>query len=270
MAKGEADEVVDAEQLAALRDRLLAEIGNIASVEAAAGWAQVALAAKNKLAVPDAKRVEDVFEWRLSELAEAGTEPASDALAIADSGPHETSTTASTDFDRSDGIDKSLLAVAAALPQPGAPSRCRQAAMPQSAVASHPTRITFATCSRARSAARRAMNSPCRSAVSIIARSIAPATNELGGRRSYRRAPSRTPVVSARLPAAEGWRLAGMGQAPRLRRSAIRLSTLAAGSIAHLPCWSLRGPGWPNTLSGDRWNRWLPQRSSVHERRVET
>jgi hypothetical protein len=113
MAKGEADEVVDAEQLAALRDRLLAEIGNIASVEAAAGWAQVALAAKNKLAVPDAKRVEDVFEWRLSELAEAGTEPASDALAIADSGPHETSTTASTDFDRSDGIDKSLLAVAA-------------------------------------------------------------------------------------------------------------------------------------------------------------
>jgi hypothetical protein len=114
MAAGKAPAIVDAEQSAALRDRLLAEIGNMASTEAAGGWAREALAAKNKLAGPDAKRVEDAFEQRLSELASAGTDPASDdALAIADARPHETSTAASTDRDRSDRIDKSLLAVTA-------------------------------------------------------------------------------------------------------------------------------------------------------------
>src|SRR5262245_27176112 len=98
MARGNAPAIVDPEQSGALRDGLLAEIGNIASAELAAGWARKALAAKNKLAAPDAKRVEDAFEQRLSELAEAGTEPASDGLAIADSSPHETSPTASTDL----------------------------------------------------------------------------------------------------------------------------------------------------------------------------
>jgi hypothetical protein len=37
-----------------------------------------------------------------------------------------------------------------ALSQPGAPSLCRQAAFASSTAASHPIRITFATCSRAR------------------------------------------------------------------------------------------------------------------------
>jgi hypothetical protein len=114
IAKGEPPAIVDAEQSAALRDRLLADIGNIASAELAASWAREALAAKNKLAALDAKLVEDAFERRLSELASAGTDPASDhALAIADAGLPETSTTASTDLDRSEGIDKSVLAVAA-------------------------------------------------------------------------------------------------------------------------------------------------------------
>jgi hypothetical protein len=114
MAKGESPTIVDAEQSAALRDRLLAEIGNIASAELVAGWALEALAGKNKLAAPDAKRVEDALERRLSEFASAGTDPARDnALTIADADPHETGTTASTDHDRSEGIDKSVLAVAA-------------------------------------------------------------------------------------------------------------------------------------------------------------
>jgi hypothetical protein len=114
LTKGEAPAIADPEQSAALRDRLLAEIGNIASAEAAAGWARNALAAKNQLATPDAKRVEEAFERRLSELASAGTDAASDdALAIAAADPHEGSTTASTDLDQSDGIDKSVLAVAA-------------------------------------------------------------------------------------------------------------------------------------------------------------
>ena len=75
MTKGEARAIIDGEQSAALRDRLLAEIGNITSAELAANWAREALAAKNKLAAPDAKLVEDIFEQRLSELASAGTNP---------------------------------------------------------------------------------------------------------------------------------------------------------------------------------------------------
>ena len=118
--EGEGAAIIDGEQSAVLRDRLLSEIGNIASAELAAAWAREALASKNKLVAPDAKRVEDAFEQRLSELASAGTDAASDhALAIAGAGPPETSTTASTDLDRSEGInrsegiDKSVLAVAA-------------------------------------------------------------------------------------------------------------------------------------------------------------
>ena len=113
MTKGEAAAIIDGEQSAALRDRLLAEIGNIGSAELAANWAREALAAKNKLAAPDAKLVEDSFEQWLSELASAGTNPSNDnAPAIADADPQETATTAST-VPRSEGIDKSVLAVAA-------------------------------------------------------------------------------------------------------------------------------------------------------------
>src|SRR6516225_1130183 len=52
-----------------------------------------------------------------------------------------------------------------------------------SADASNPIRIIFATCNHGRSAAKRATNSPSRSAARITARSIAPATNGHGGRR---------------------------------------------------------------------------------------
>jgi ERF superfamily len=102
MANGEVAAIIDGEQSAVLRDRLLAEIGNIASAELAAAWAREALASKNKLVAPDAKRVEHAFERRLSELASAGADPASDDVLA-----QAMSTTAS------EGIDKSVLAVAA-------------------------------------------------------------------------------------------------------------------------------------------------------------
>ena len=57
MANGEAAAIIDGEQSAVLRDRLLAQSGNIASAELAAAWAREALASKNKLVAPDAKRV---------------------------------------------------------------------------------------------------------------------------------------------------------------------------------------------------------------------
>src|SRR5262249_51771277 len=115
LTKSEPSAMLDDEQSAILRDRLLAEIGEIASAERAVSWAQEALAAKNKLTASDAKVVEDTFEHRLSELASAGTSPSKNDLpAIADAGrQEETSRTASTEADQSVGIDKSVLAVAA-------------------------------------------------------------------------------------------------------------------------------------------------------------
>src|SRR5262245_8248683 len=61
VAKGEPSAILDGEQSATLRDRLLAEIGEITSTERAASWAQEALAAKNKLAASDAKLIEDTI-----------------------------------------------------------------------------------------------------------------------------------------------------------------------------------------------------------------
>ena len=113
--KREHSAIIDGEQSAALRERLLAEIGEITSAERVTSWAQEALPAKNKLAASDAKRVEETFEQRLSELASAEISPSKNDLpAIADAGRQgETSRAASTEPDQSVGIDKSLLAVAA-------------------------------------------------------------------------------------------------------------------------------------------------------------
>jgi len=114
LTKSESSAMLDDEHSAILRDRLLAEIGEIASAERAVSWAQEALAAKNKLAAGDAKLVEDTFEQRLSALASAGTTPSkNDAPAIADGEPQRTVSTASAHPDQSVGIDKSVLAVAA-------------------------------------------------------------------------------------------------------------------------------------------------------------
>src|SRR5262245_14144942 len=57
------------EQSAVSREKLLAELGNITSVDVAAGWAREALTAKNSLTASDAKLVEDAFEQRLLELS---------------------------------------------------------------------------------------------------------------------------------------------------------------------------------------------------------
>ena len=58
--------VLPADQSAALRDRLLGEIGELQSPESATSWAREALAAKNRLTADDAKVVEDAFEQRLA------------------------------------------------------------------------------------------------------------------------------------------------------------------------------------------------------------
>jgi hypothetical protein len=102
--KGEIPLTLDPEQSAAVRERLLAELGNITSADSVPNWARGALSAKNSLTATDAKLVEDAFERRLSEL------PSSDAAA---SRPEVIATTERADSRQAKGIDKSILTVAA-------------------------------------------------------------------------------------------------------------------------------------------------------------
>src|SRR5262244_970401 len=74
---GERPAPLDPEQSAALREKLLTELGTVTSADLAAIWAQEALTAKNSLTATDAKLVEDAFERRLLEL------PSSEAAAPA-------------------------------------------------------------------------------------------------------------------------------------------------------------------------------------------
>ena len=60
------------DELAAVRDRLLGELGGLPSQESVTSWAQGALAAKNRLTADDAKLVEQAFEQRLLDPLPAG------------------------------------------------------------------------------------------------------------------------------------------------------------------------------------------------------
>jgi hypothetical protein len=114
-AKLERAVILDPEQSAALREKLLTQLGNIISADLAAAWAREALSAKNSLTATDAKLVEDAFERRLSEIpssdAAASSNDESSGPEIAD--PQVIATTASIDAGQAKGIDKSVLAVAA-------------------------------------------------------------------------------------------------------------------------------------------------------------
>jgi len=112
---GERSAPLEPEQSAALREKLLMEVANIASADLASAWAREALTAKNSLTATDAKLVEDAFERRLSEL------PSSDAAAPSNHessvpqtvGPQVIATPKITDLGQAKGIDKSILTVAA-------------------------------------------------------------------------------------------------------------------------------------------------------------
>jgi ERF superfamily protein len=81
--------MLDPDQSAKLRDKMLIEISTLASSDLTMDWAKQGLAAKNTLTAADAKLVEAAFERRLAELASAGEAPAPGT-----------------------GIDKSILALA--------------------------------------------------------------------------------------------------------------------------------------------------------------
>jgi ERF superfamily len=113
---GERQSILEPEQTAALREKLLTAVGSITSADSAAIWAREALAAKNRLAAADAKLVEDAFERRLSELAPTGTVGAADDVApttrVERVGVHEMRAKGNDDLDQPNGIDKSTLVIA--------------------------------------------------------------------------------------------------------------------------------------------------------------
>ncbi|MGB7101973.1 MAG: ERF family protein, partial [Xanthobacteraceae bacterium] len=64
-----AKQILGAEASVALRERLIAGVGNLASADDAALWAHRSLSEKNKLTAADALLVEEGFEARLKDLA---------------------------------------------------------------------------------------------------------------------------------------------------------------------------------------------------------
>jgi hypothetical protein len=110
--------VLAVDQSAALRDRLLAEIGNISSTELAASWAGAALGVKNSLRASDAKVVEDAFEQRLAHVGSSSeTTTSSDNEGsdpeVAAVGTPQPPRAEYADPYLAQGIDKSALAVPA-------------------------------------------------------------------------------------------------------------------------------------------------------------
>jgi hypothetical protein len=114
-AKLEPALTLNPDQSAALREKLLTELGYITSADLAAAWARDVLTAKNSLSAGDAKLVEDAFEQRLSDL------PSSDGVALSNddsSVPQIVESqviapTESAEAGQVKGIDKSILALAA-------------------------------------------------------------------------------------------------------------------------------------------------------------
>jgi hypothetical protein len=101
-----------AEASAALRDRLVAELSNLACGDDAAVWAHRSMAEKNKLIAADAHRVEQAFQARMTSFAPPAEPPAS-GQTEQESNPHG-SKPAQPKKKRSQpkGIDKSTLHLA--------------------------------------------------------------------------------------------------------------------------------------------------------------
>jgi hypothetical protein len=112
-AKLEPAVTLNPDQSAALREKLLTELGYITSADLAAAWARDALTTKNSLCAADAKLVEAAFERRLSELpsSEAATPSNDDPRVPQIASPQVIATNESTGT-QAQGIDKSILTVA--------------------------------------------------------------------------------------------------------------------------------------------------------------
>jgi hypothetical protein len=110
--KGEPCAILEPAQSADLRDKLLAEIGELTRADLTMTWARQALAAKNRLSESDAKLVEAAFEQRLADFADTAAPGDSDASMPPVEGPQQTRATPADDGDAT-GIDKSVLTISA-------------------------------------------------------------------------------------------------------------------------------------------------------------
>jgi hypothetical protein len=113
--KSNAAVVLEEAQSAALRDKLLAEVADLACVDTAVAWAAQALGAKNSLVSADAKLLGEAFEQKLSGLSSSTV---SEVLAEQSGAPPEAIPqvelgSAPAGNPQPKGIDKSVLAVAA-------------------------------------------------------------------------------------------------------------------------------------------------------------
>ena len=99
---------------ATLRDRLLGEVAGLQSAETAASWARDEIIAKNRLAVTDAKLVEEAFELRLSEFSQSETAeaPPSPEIAVTQATTAKQAAPGISENKAPTGIDKSVLTVA--------------------------------------------------------------------------------------------------------------------------------------------------------------
>ena len=121
-AKTASPTVLLTDESAAVRDRLLSEIAELASQDSAITWAGGALPAKNTLTAADAKLVEDAFEQKSSQLSALAVEtselPDTKAQTAPVQGSQGIDTGATAYKLQPKGIDKSVLAI-------GAPRRYR-------------------------------------------------------------------------------------------------------------------------------------------------
>jgi hypothetical protein len=107
--------LLGAEASAALRDRLLGELNDLAGGDDAALWAHRSLPEKNRLTAADAQRVEEGFKARLASFATApSTEPQASRIAEQRLAPHAPHPAEPRKRARAKGVDKSALA----LPEP--------------------------------------------------------------------------------------------------------------------------------------------------------
>jgi hypothetical protein len=102
------------EASAALRDRLLGEINELASGDEAALWAHRSLAKKNKLTAADALRVEEAFQARLASFVNPGADEPPNGVAQPQTTPSPNPAKGPKTRSQSNVIDKSALA----LPEP--------------------------------------------------------------------------------------------------------------------------------------------------------
>ncbi|MGB7099814.1 MAG: ERF family protein [Xanthobacteraceae bacterium] len=117
-------EILGAEESAVLRDRLVAELGDLISGDDAALWAHRSLVEKNKLTAADSHQVEEAFQTRLATLGIANV---SHTGAVQSARPRTRTPKRQTP---SRGIDKSVLT----LPEPRRIRDCKHVKF----VATHP------------------------------------------------------------------------------------------------------------------------------------